>query len=648
MEKLQWKTTHTIDFSDETDFLETMLHDYGVTDIETFLHPNKKNELDSFLMPNMDKAIKLLHDFLQTDKKLFIKGDCDVDGATSLAILVQFIRDIKPQVDIIYKTDYNKKHGLCYSDIKGLTDIGLIIVPDASVTIAEMELIKKDKSFKEVPVLVLDHHELNEEMDTKISTIVNCMDEEYPNHTLSGAGVVYKFAEAYCDTYNLDRSIIEKYIDLVAVGIIADSMDLRNPETRYFVFEGLKEQNYHNQFLNELQELFAEDMKFGRTITSVGWVIAPKINGAIRYGKHKEQDDLFRAICGEQEDIEYQPRRAHASDPKPDIEIQSLQKTMARVAKNIKARQDTEVRKFVTKLEDEIQKKQLDQNSVLFIDGSDLVEKSTVTGLIANKLASKYHRPVILLKSYTDEDFGGSGRGYDKGNIENFKELIDSLGVFSFTGGHQSAFGIQIPKNKVEEAIKLCNEKIPFDSLCTVYPVDWEIDAKKLKTNYVKEVAENYNIWGNSVPEPVFAIKDLHINASNITGYGDNNTFIRFIYKGIPFIKKYCLHTDFEEMTCWDRHILGKNKKDLTLNLICQFVLNSWEDKVTPQIKILYFDSQVNVEKIGINDSGNKVESSVSKSKKKESKKDDWIEEDTIKEKKTKIKDEEEFDDFVF
>ena len=97
-------------------------------------------------------------------------------------------------------------------------------------------------------------------------------------------------------------------------------------------------------------------------------------------------------------------------------------------------------------------------------------------------------------------------------------------------------------------------------------------------------------VFGNTVPEPLFAITDLRINASQINGYGDNNTFIRFVYNGIVFTKKYCSLTDYDIMTMRDRNIIGVNKKDLKLNLICQFVLNSWEDKVNPEVKILYFD----------------------------------------------------------
>ena len=60
--------------------------------------------------------------------------------------------------------------------------------------------------------------------------------------------------------------------------------------------------NRHNEFINELEKRFEEEMKFGRTISSMGWVIAPKINGTIRYGKDEEQLDLFRAILGEKEE----------------------------------------------------------------------------------------------------------------------------------------------------------------------------------------------------------------------------------------------------------------------------------------------------------------------------------------------------------
>ena len=97
---------------------------------------------------------------------------------------------------------------------------------------------------------------------------------------------------------------------------------------------------------------------------------------------------------------------------------------MARVAYNVKQRQDTEVRKFVKELETQIEEKHLDKNSVLFVDGTKVLTKGTVTGLVANKLASEYFRPVVLLRDKSSDEYGGSCRGYDKGGIPSIKDFL--------------------------------------------------------------------------------------------------------------------------------------------------------------------------------------------------------------------------------
>ena len=163
---------------------------------------------------------------------------------------------------------------------------------------------------------------------------------------------------------------------------------------------------------------------------------------------------------------------------------------------------------------------------------------------------------------------------------------------------HNAAFGISLLKKDLPKIIKYCNEHCPIAPKDFIYPVSWAIPARKLRKEYVKDVAENYMLWGNDIEQPIFAITDLNINATNIQAYGDNNNFIRFDYNGIVFIKKYCPRGDYEAMTMKTRNTLGKSKKNLTLNIIGQFVLNSWEDKITPQVKILVYDVKDNKEDI--------------------------------------------------
>jgi len=587
LDKLLWKTIHNCDFDKEDDYLEKILMQAGVEDIYEFLHVNKTHTHSPFLLKNMEKGIDLLHEKL--GGTVFIKRDPDVDGYTSSAYLKGFISDISSDTRIICETNYQKEHGIFIKDIEDIADkVDLIIIPDAgSSSVNECKEITEKYG---IPILIIDHHEINSKI-TEYAVLINCMDGQYPNHTLSGVGVVHKFCLAYAEKYNIKEEVCNYYLDLVSLGMIADSMDMRNLETRYYALEGIKKENIHNLLIKELALKYAEDMKLGFTLESIGWVIAPKMNGLIRYGKPDEQNDLFKALCGEKEDREYQPRRPKGADknsPKPPIEIHSLQKTMARVCGNVKERQDKAVREYMKTLDNAIQQQHLDCNSVIIIDATEIVDKKTVTGLVANKLAEKYHRPIVILRSRTEELYGGSGRGYDKGTVDNLRDFLNETKVFECTG-HENAFGVKLQKKDLGEAIRLCNQKLKLDSLVTIHEVDYEVNADNLTPKSVMKVAESYDIWGKGIPEPTFAITNIQIPAKDIVGYGKNNGFIKFNYNGVDYVKKYCCKGEWETMTLRDRNILGENKKILHMAIIGNFVLNEYEGQRYPQVKIKFY-----------------------------------------------------------
>ena len=588
-EKLLWKTLNKCKFNKENDFLETILIQAGIEDIYGFLHVNESDTYNPFLLENMEKGIKLLHDNLK--KTVLIKRDPDVDGFTSAAYMRGFIQDIAPDTEIICVGSYQKEHGLILKDVEPYANkLDLIIIPDAGSGSESVPVYKEIQEKYSIPILVLDHHEIDEEV-LQYATVINCNDGKYPNNTLSGVGVVHKFCLAYAEKYGINKAVCDYYIDLVSLGMIADSMDMRNFETRYYALEGLKEENIHNLLIQELAKRNADDMKLGFTLESVGWVIAPKLNGTIRYGKKEEQDDLFRALCGEKDDREYQPRRKHASDPKPPIEIHTLQQTMARVCANVKNRQDRDVRTFMKKLDEEIEKQELDKNSVIIIDATDIVDKKTVTGLVANKLAEKYHRPIVILRARDEDYYGGSGRGYDKGTVDDFNAFLKETKVFDCMG-HPNAFGVSIKKNDLTKAISLCNSKLKLEDLVTIHQVDYEVSADELIPSAVMKVAQSYQIWGKGIPEPTFAITGIKIPAKDIAAYGENKNFIKFTYNGVEYIKKYCCKNEWEDMTLRDRNILGENKKQLEITIIGNFIMEEWNGNKYPQVKIKCYESR--------------------------------------------------------
>ena len=680
MEKqLRWEAKFDTKFSDEIDFLDTILKSYGIEDTKLFLNPTKQSINDPFLMKNMEEAIKVFHECVEEDKingkKIVIKCDSDADGYTSSSLLTAIIKYFNPTAKIEYLYSFEKEHGLTYKNLSKLPkdEVGLILIPDASMTCKEAIQITRNYS---APIIVLDHHiqeieyldtqtgrwitkeeadeisetnpdRIKEDIYTNYCIAVDNNDGQYPNGTLSGVGVVMKFAEGYCKYYNEDDMWLNNYLDLVSTGIVCDTMSLKNPETRYYVMERLKTENRHNDFLNELHTRLERDMHEERTITNVGWTMGPRINAVCRYGKEEEQIDMLRAFCGEQEDVVYQPRRKSKDDPKPPEELHTLQWEMARVADNVKSRQDSEVRKFMGEVDKKIEQNGLLKNSILFVDCTDIIDKKSVTGLCANKLKSKYMRPVVLMKSRSATEFGGSGRGYENGEVKNFNQFLSEVGVSC--AGHAQAFRVNFKKADLQTIIDRCNEKLPLDHLYTVFPVDWVMDAKELKQSYIREVADNYKIWGNDVPTPTFAITNIHINASQINGYGETKSFIRFVSNGVTYVKKYCAASEYNYMTMRDRNVFGVNKKNLVLNIIAQFQNEEYDGKIYPQVKILEYDVKEDKDFV---DEEIAVTPMVDKKVTKKSsetidKDDDWdiIESNTSKNKKKIVLND---DDFVF
>ena len=85
MEKqLRWEAKFDTKFSDEIDFLDTILKSYGIEDTKLFLNPTKQSINDPFLMKNMEEAIKVFHECVEEDKingkKILIKVNPDSDG----------------------------------------------------------------------------------------------------------------------------------------------------------------------------------------------------------------------------------------------------------------------------------------------------------------------------------------------------------------------------------------------------------------------------------------------------------------------------------------------------------------------------------------------------------------------------------------
>lgn len=577
------------EFISENELLDILLKNRGVENPKKLLNLKKSDIHDGMLLNNMLRGLNMFHWHVTNGSRIHILDDVDNDGITSATMIDNYTRNINPNIVITHSMNDGKAHGIILKNLKEY-DFDLLIVPDAgSDNIKECKELKEDW---DTDVLILDHHTYKN--DNPHAILINCQDGKYPNKTLSGAGIVYKFIKEYDKKYNFDFA--DKYLDLAAIGIIGDSMDLRNYETRYLVLEGLKQIN--NGFIKEILTKLKVEEDESINIEFVGWKIAPYLNAVVRIGTDEEKRDLIDAILGKEGFKEYQPRRKCKDDPKPEIEIQTLQQSMAREVMSIKGRQDRLVKKGMEQLIEKIISEKLDSDKVIIIDGTEDIEK-TFTGLVANKICDIYKRPVIILKKMKNNEvettYGGSFRNYRLSPIPSLLELFESIGTFEHLGGHDNAGGFKIKADKLEETKKILNEILKDMSIEDVYLVDYEIPVGRLKEKHVFQVGKWADIWGNTLNKPLFAVTDITLNIEDIQLLGEKRNLIKFdktIGKNkITFIKKFAGEEVYNRMIMKAHKGISKTKSNkIKMDIVGEFVINKWNENEYPQIEIRDFN----------------------------------------------------------
>ena len=532
------------------EFLSAILQQRGVEDAWHLLNVSEKDLCDTMKFKNIKEGLNLFDYWMSQDGcHIHIIFDVDTDGATSGEYMFDYIKKVNPSINVTCHMNQGKKHGIDIDEIPNIDTIDFLIVPDAGSSDISSYFALNDKG---IDVLILDHHEFklmedlsieeaeqeennykelvkkynidcdNEEIEKGETVIINNQDGQYGNKTLSGVGVCYKFCKEYDKGLNLNYA--DDDLDLVATGMIADSVDLRNYETRFLINKGLD--NINNDLIKEILYKTGvwnknEENNKQVTIEDIGWKVAPQVNGTIREGTKEDKELMIKAFNGEKQDFEYQPRRKKKTDPKPPIEIHSLQQEMARMMYNIKTKQTKKVKDYMNKLDEEISKTLKDEDKIIVVDSSDLIPENTYTGLVANKLVSKYKRPCLVLRSNGNE-YRGSARNYSLNEIESLKDDLEALNLFNKLAGHGNAMGIGIDKDKIEEMKDKFNEvhkdmKIEDTHLC-----DFEILSSQLRYEDVLEIAKLRPLWGGDIKEPQFVLPNVTVKAEQITRHSNN------------------------------------------------------------------------------------------------------------------------------
>lgn len=363
--------------------IASILLSRGITskNAKIFLNPTRYDFHNPTEMPDMEKAAERIIQAINNKEKTIIYGDYDVDGITSITVLKSFLKDRGLNCESYIPNRLNEGYGLNKEAIERIASekYSLMITVDCGITaIEEVKLAKR----LGIDTIVTDHHEPGEKIPNAIA-VVDCKrkDNLYPFRELCGAGVAFKVCQAISNKLGLDEKEYLKYLDIVAIGTIADIVPLVD-ENRVITLLGLKLIKCTKNI--GLQSILKEIGYNRIDSTSISFGVAPRINACGRMGDAKIALDLF--LTQNKEEAENLVNKMQIYNNKRQLE---------------------EKRIFEEAL-NQIKINHLEKEDAIILKG--LNWHTGVIGIVSSKITEKYFKPSILIGFEENKDIGKGSR----------------------------------------------------------------------------------------------------------------------------------------------------------------------------------------------------------------------------------------------
>lgn len=384
-----------------------------VEEVHAFLQPRLGSLCDPFLLPNMAPAVTRVLSAIDGRERVVLFGDYDVDGVTSLALLAEMLRSYGAAPELFLPLRMEEGYGLSAESVDRCFEQHrpqlLIAVDCGTSSIDEIAELKR----RGVDVIVLDHHEPKSTLPDCVAVVNPKTEAGCAFQYLCSVGIVFKLCHALLKTRSSDFDL-KTNLDLVALGTVADIVPLQD-ENRIFVQRGMIEMaRSRRPGIRKLIEVAA--VRSPIAAEDIAFRLGPRLNAA---GRLATAESALRLLV-----------------TKDETEAMELARSLD--AQN-RERQSVE-KKIFGEAEEELAKT-LDPAAAAIVVGARDWHPG-VLGIVASRLARKYHRPAIVVGFDADGLGKGSGR-----SIEGFS-LVEALGRcekwLEKFGGHEMAAGLTI------------------------------------------------------------------------------------------------------------------------------------------------------------------------------------------------------------
>jgi len=467
MRKKHWQIYPTLthdaqlELSEYPPIFQQILFNRGIatkTEASEFISGLSQFDTSPFLIKGVNEAVERILFAIKHNQHITVYGDYDVDGVTSTALLVLFLASIGATVNDYIPNRFDEGYGLNKDAIASLREQGTQLIVTVDCGVRSIEEVAYANSLG-LDVIIIDHHHPASELPEAIAIIdPKQPDDTYPEKNLAGVGLAYKVGVAISEKLNSRKHRASDYLDLVALGTVADLAPLIG-ENRSLVKDGitlLRRTNRQGLYsLMKISGINPEKV----TASNIGYSLGPRLNAAGRLESAIEAYQLLTT-----NDI----LQASALAQSLDVQNKKRQEITAEIQKR------AEEMAF------------MENNNPILLFAADPSFNPGVVGLAASRLVEDYYRPAIVAhrgEKYTR----GSCRSIPEFHITEALDQCDD--ILEHYGGHAAAAGFTVRNEMLDELkqrlLNNASKQLLDLELLPTINIDVEVSLSELKPDLI-------------------------------------------------------------------------------------------------------------------------------------------------------------------
>lgn len=464
-------------------------------DAEYFLNPKLDHLSDPFIFPDMENAVQRINEAILKQEHIMIHGDYDVDGVTSTALLYLTLKQLGAHVSFYIPNRISDGYGLSENSIEEAArrKTRLLITADCGITATNQVALADSIG---IDTVVTDHHEYQGRLSNATAVInPKSLSADHPAYHLAGVGVAFKLVQALFQNKGFPISSLQQYLDLVAMGSIADLVPLvkENRVLAYYGMSRLAEGiNPGFNALLEVTNLKGKPLTTGQLV----FILAPRINAVGRLGDAQLAVRLFTT-----------------SNHQQALNIARIMEDKNRRRRQIDEETFREACELVEESVD------LDNTSAIVLASNNWHQG--VIGIVASRIVEKFNRPTVMISLDQEKGIGkGSARSIEGFHLfEALKSCEEYLLGF---GGHKYAAGLTILPEQITELRsslqQTAREQLTDREFVPRLKIDSDIELDEINDNlfrYVSRLAP----FGPENMRPVFVARAVElVGPPNVVG----------------------------------------------------------------------------------------------------------------------------------